>query len=185
MDGRPLDGNSADERAATHGDGVAACVFGQFRRGVAIERSGAVTIAFESPNDREIPLAQTRCSLNDRVEHRLQVVWRAADDVEHFASRGLVFKRFLQLARARLHLLEEPHILDRDYRLVGEGGDQVDLRGGEGLRYNLPDKDYSDDAPLSQKGDAERRAISADLLRLAPCIRRVSQQVRNMNDLTL
>ena len=36
-----------------------------------------------------------------------------------------------KLARARLHLVEQPHVLDRDHRLVGEGRDQFDLLVGE------------------------------------------------------
>ena len=35
------------------------------------------------------------------------------------------------LARARLHLVEQAHVLDRDHGLVGEGGDQLDLLVGE------------------------------------------------------
>ena len=33
----------------------------------------------------------------------------------------------LELRGARLHLLEQPHVLDGDDRLVGEGLDQLDL----------------------------------------------------------
>ena len=36
-----------------------------------------------------------------------------------------------QLAVARLELLEQPHVLDRDDRLVGEGLEERDLRVGE------------------------------------------------------
>ena len=35
---------------------------------------------------------------------------------------------FGQLARARLHLLEQPRVLDGDDGLVGEGLEQLDLR---------------------------------------------------------
>ena len=34
---------------------------------------------------------------------------------------------FLEVARLRLHLVEQPRILDRDHGLVGEGLDQLDL----------------------------------------------------------
>ena len=36
-------------------------------------------------------------------------------------------------SRARLHLVEQPHVLDRDHRLVGEGLDQLDLLSVNGL----------------------------------------------------
>ena len=41
-------------------------------------------------------------------------------------------KRFAQIARARLHLVEQAHVLDGDHRLVGEGLDELDLLVGEG-----------------------------------------------------
>ena len=37
------------------------------------------------------------------------------------ASRGLMLEGFLQLARASLYLLEQPHVFDRDDSLVREG----------------------------------------------------------------
>ena len=53
------------------------------------------------------------------------------DDLQHLGGRGLLLQRLGQVARARLHLVEQPHVLDRDHRLVGEGGDQLDLLVGE------------------------------------------------------
>ena len=35
----------------------------------------------------------------------------------------------VEIARARLHLVEQARVLDRDHRLVGEGLDELDLRG--------------------------------------------------------
>src|SRR5215471_11563682 len=72
------------------------------------------------PHNAEYGLAQARGALNNRIEHRLSIGRRAADDVKHLARRGLMFKRFAELARARLHLLEESHILDRNHRLVSK-----------------------------------------------------------------
>jgi hypothetical protein len=56
---------------------------------------------------------------------------------------------FLDLARARLDLVEQPHVLDRDHRLVGEGGDQLDLLIGEWL-----------DGGAHQANDADRHTIA-------------------------
>ena len=42
-----------------------------------------------------------------------------------------VFQRFRQFAGARLHTLEQAHILDSDGGLVGEGRYQLDLLVGE------------------------------------------------------
>ena len=38
----------------------------------------------------------------------------------------------LQLPRPRLHLLEQPRILDRDHRLIGEGSSKLDLLAENG-----------------------------------------------------
>ena len=54
------------------------------------------------------------------VQDGLQVhgrIHRLAD----FAKRPQFFDRLTELARTRLHLVEEPYILDGDHRLVGEG----------------------------------------------------------------
>ena len=66
-----------------------------------------------------------------RVEDRLQIERRAADDLEHIRGRGLLLQRFGQVARARLHLVEQAHVLDRDHGLVGKGLQEVDLALGE------------------------------------------------------
>ena len=51
--------------------------------------------------------------------------------LQHLRGRRLLLQRLGQFARARLHLVEQPHVLDRDHRLVGEGRDQLDLLVGE------------------------------------------------------
>ena len=52
---------------------------------------------------------------------------RAADDIEHFRNRGLVFERLRQFLRPRLLGLEQARVLDGDDGLVGEGLDEGDL----------------------------------------------------------
>ena len=56
----------------------------------------------------------------DLVEHRLRVGDRAADHLQDLAGRRLLLERLLRL-------VEQPHVLDRDHRLVGEGLQQLDL----------------------------------------------------------
>ena len=58
---------------------------------------------------------------DQRIEHGLQIERRAADDLEHVGGGGLLLQRFGQIVGALLHLVEQPHVLDRDHRLVGEG----------------------------------------------------------------
>ena len=61
------------------------------------------------------------------LEHWLQLAGRARDDAQHLRGRGLLLQRLGKLARALLHLVEQPHVLDRDHRLVGERPHQLDL----------------------------------------------------------
>ena len=82
---------------------------------------------------RLLGLAQPRRGFDEGIEHRLQIEGRAADDLEHVRGRGLLLERLAQLRGPRLDLVEQPHVLDRDHRLVGEGGDELDLLVGERL----------------------------------------------------
>ena len=61
---------------------------------------------------------------DQRVEHRLQIEGRAADDLEHVGGGGLLLERFAQL-------VEQARVLDGDDGLVGEVRHQLDLLVGE------------------------------------------------------
>ena len=60
-----------------------------------------------------VRVAQPCCRLNQRVEYRLQIEGRAADDLEHVGGRGLLLQRFAQL-------VEQPRVLYGDDGLIGE-----------------------------------------------------------------
>ena len=73
-----------------------------------------------------------RAARQHRVEHRLQR--RAASwlmTLQHVARSRSAAPATRSARGARLHLVEQPHVLDRDHGLVGEGGDQLDLLVGE------------------------------------------------------
>ena len=65
--------------------------------------------------------SQRRARSRDGVEHRLDVGGRARDHAQDLAGRGLLLEGLGEVAVARLELLEQPHVLDGDDRLVGEG----------------------------------------------------------------
>src|SRR5262245_64792369 len=77
-----------------------------------------------SMNSGDVGLAQSSRRLHQRVQHRLQIEGRAADDLEHVGGGGLLLQRFAQL-------VEQPRILDRDHGLSGEVYQQLDLLVGE------------------------------------------------------
>ena len=90
------------------------------------------------------------------------------NDLQHFGGRGLLLQRLGQLARPRLHLVEQPHVLDRDHRLVGEGGDKLDLLVGEGSHRSAHQHDHADRHSLAQQRNAEHGARTASLLTASP-----------------
>src|SRR4030095_7513871 len=72
-------------------------------------------------------------------------------------SRQLVH-RAGQIARPGLQLGEQPHVLDRDHRLISEGAQELDLRAGEGL--DLVEDDRSDDVLAPQHRPAQKAPIA-------------------------
>ena len=74
---------------------------------------------------RPVGAAKPRRRFDQRVENRLEVESRAADDLEHVGGRGLLLQRFAQF-------VEQPRILDGDDRLCGKVLHQRNLLVGEG-----------------------------------------------------
>ena len=89
-------------------------------------------LAIEAEHVREQAAAQRDGVAHDRLEHRLDVGRQGADHAQDRGGRRLLLQCRRQLARARLHLVEQAHVLDRDHGLVGEGRHELDLPVGEG-----------------------------------------------------
>jgi len=88
-----------------------------------VGRRNVQKIAIVQEDPAEHGLAQTCGTFDNCTKHRLGICRRPGDDVKHLARRSLMFERLAKFARARLHLVEQPHVLDRDHRLVGERGE--------------------------------------------------------------
>ena len=110
----------------------------------------AEKFAFALEQPGMIRLAQPRRRLDQGIEHGLQIEGRAADHLEHVGGGGLLLQRFGELLGARLHLVEQPHVLDRDHRLVGERRDQLDLLVGERPGHLADQDDDADGRSLAQ-----------------------------------
>src|SRR5262249_3586906 len=67
---------------------------------------------------------------DDGLEHGLELEC-GADSSADFTERAKLRDRLREIARACLHLVEEPYVLDRNHRLISEGGDQFNLLVGE------------------------------------------------------
>ena len=63
-------------------------------------------------------------------------------------------------------LVEQPGVLDRDHRLIGKGGHQLDLVVGERLDLRLPQRNRAQRGALAQHGHDKRGPILTELLRL-------------------
>src|SRR6476620_1779618 len=72
--------------------------------------------------------------------------------------------------RARLHLVEQAHILDGDHCLVGEGRGQFDLLFRKRLSFHTAQYQYTNRRSFPHKGDAEYRATASDTPDLGPVV---------------
>src|SRR6266567_488579 len=94
----------------------------------------------------EKPLA----SFQDRLEYWRRIGDRAADCGEHFDGGPLLVERFLGL-------VEQPRVLDRDHRLIGEGLEQRDVLFGKGPDIVAADDDSADALALPDHRSNEPR----------------------------
>ncbi len=101
----------------------------------------------------------------DGLEHRLDVGRRARDDPQDLRGCGLLLQGlchlrvdFSELTVLLLYLLEQPDVLDRDHRLVGEGLDQPDLLLREWRNDRARDRDGADRLAFPQQRHRHHRA---------------------------
>src|SRR5437763_2958460 len=76
-----------------------------FRR-IAVACNKWISVASRAMEGCTVGLAQPRGRFHERIEHRLQIERRAADDLEHVGCRRLLLRRVLQVAGFSLHLIE-------------------------------------------------------------------------------
>ena len=107
------------------------------------ERGEMGGLALEAPDHRRIAAEQPICAVRDGVEHRLGVGRRGGDDLQDFRGRSLALER-------PLRLVEQPCVLDRDRRLVGEALGERDFLVREGFLRLARDDDRADAAILEQ-----------------------------------
>ena len=70
---------------------------------------------------------QPHAALHDGVKHGLQVVSELLMTSSTSRCRGLLLQRLSEIVGALAQLVQQPRVLDRDHRLVGEGLNQLDL----------------------------------------------------------
>ena len=117
-------------------------------------RRRAPRTALESEQSAEIGLANSHSVLQHGLEHRLQLAGRTRDDAQHLRCRGLLLQRLGEIVGALAQLVEQPRVLDRDDRLVGEILQQRDLLLGERPHLHATDQDRTDGQSFRNKGVA-------------------------------
>jgi hypothetical protein len=113
-------------------------------------------LAVEPKERAEEPVAQSHRAPDDRVEDRLDVGLRPADHAQDLRRRRLLLERLADLCVPLLQLGEEPHILDGDDRLVGEGLQQRPLGARETTRLSARHHDGSHRLSIVQHGYGEQ-----------------------------
>jgi hypothetical protein len=112
------------------------------------ERSEVKECSVELVNRCDHCCHQLGGALRDGLEHGLGIRRRVRDYAKNVRGRRLLLQRFGHLGmcvRQRdillLQLREQPHVLDGDHRLVGEGFEEGNLALGErpGLRASHSD----------------------------------------------
>src|SRR5262245_23306730 len=102
-----------------------------------VVRFEVVIFALRSTYVHRVRLTQAGRRLDERIEHRLQIERRPADDLEHVGSGSLLLQRFAQL-------VEQAGVLDGEDSLGGEVIDQRNLLVGERPNLLTVDGDCAD-----------------------------------------
>src|SRR5205085_5121707 len=97
------------------------------------ERGELDLIAHDTGHYPRVSPQQADGAAQDRVEHGLDILLRAADDAQDVTHGGLRVEGPREVTVARLKLSEQPPVLDGDHGLIGEGLEQGDLALAEGL----------------------------------------------------
>ncbi len=150
--------------------------------GVVVLGNRMEQLAVEPQERAEEAGAQPHGAPDDGVEDRLHVGLRATDDAQDLARGRLLLERFCQIAVARLQLLEQPHVLDGDQRLIGERAKQLDLSLAELAWLTPTDGDRADGASFVKHGHGQRRAKTTRHRCLRDTVLLVDQDIRDMGD---
>src|SRR5262249_10794010 len=113
-----------------------------------------------SPRNQSVPLPESKhhvinaanpCgALNNGVEDRLHIGGRTADDAQHLGCCRLMLQGLAQFCVALLDLFEQPHVLDGNHGLVGEGLEKRDMFLREGTDLRAANRNSADRDILTQ-----------------------------------
>src|SRR5262249_30483728 len=114
-----------------------------------MQRNRAETISFAKPERGELGLAHPRRIRQHGLKYGFKLTGRARYDLQHLRRRRLLLERLGELARALLLCLKQPHVLDRDHRLVGERPEKRNLLIRKRINFGTSKLNRSDRDPLA------------------------------------
>src|SRR5262249_25118959 len=130
-----------------------ACAQDSVVRGVAGRKSSEHDLISRNSRQRaRVPAQQANGALHDCVEHWLNICLRPADHAQDVARGGLLVERRGQVPITRLQLLEQPHVLDSDHRLISEALDQRHLSPRKPPWLRPGDSNRADGTPFTHHG---------------------------------
>ena len=100
-----------------------------------MRRNDVQDIAFRTIDSAKLGIADPYGILQHGCEHRLKIARRTGNDLQHIRRSRLLLQQLAEFMRALLLCLEQPSVLDRDYRLIGERLYQFNLLLGEGVDF--------------------------------------------------
>src|SRR5262249_45122711 len=122
-----------------------------------------------------------RCRLDERVKDDLEIKRRATDDLEHVGSGRLLLQGFCQLARPRLHLLEQPCVLDGDDSLVSEGLGQFNFLVVECRYASAKQRHRANGNSFAQERNAHCGSMTCYSLGLSECVFRIGAHIWDLH----
>jgi hypothetical protein len=145
LHGLALKKNSAGEAGSPRPNLKVLVIFNVFAREAVTCRDTMSCVSRRVANLGDNSLAKAGGGLYHRVQRGLEIESRTTDDLEHICSGGLLLQGFGQVVRPRLHLLEQPNIVDRYDDLVGKCLDELYLSFREWLKVCVSNRDNAND----------------------------------------
>ncbi|MBA7467261.1 hypothetical protein ES707_02475 [subsurface metagenome] len=162
LDGPPRQQRAADDALSSGLQAVNIDHPDPVDREVVVGRVIVAAVVLEC--DRaHVGIAELRGGFRKRVQNRLEVEGRTADQLEHVGGCGLLLQRLAQLLGAGLHLVEQSRVFDRDHRLVGEGLQQFDVVWSERAGLFARHADNPDRRSGVHQGHEQHAAETAPL----------------------
>src|SRR5262249_5493663 len=141
---------------------------------------GTAAFAIVTENHAVLGTANAHGILQQRLKDTMEVKRRAANGLEHLGRGRLLPQRLAQLLGALLYLIEQPHVLDRNDRLVGEGGDELDLSLAERAHGMTVQREHANWRSFPHEGQRKYRMVLADLLMLDQLVFRIGHRIENL-----